>query len=197
MIMDHPRAFAIARLLKKSRTKVGLLVAAWCIGEGIYSGERPYSLEQLNIYVAIGLILIAAGVAFRIAALGCIRKKEVLATEGVYSLCRHPLYLGSILLAYGFCVLLADFGNYVWVTAYFAIYYPVTILWEEERLTERYPDAYGQYRATTPRLLPFGAFRKGVFAWKTAFAQGASHLFIVVAIMLAGVELMARAPWQG
>jgi len=192
MIKDHPRAFAIARFLKKSRTKVGLLMAAWCLAEGVYSRERPYPLHDLNIYVGIGLILIAGGVGFRIAALGCIRKKEVLATDGVYSLCRHPLYLGSILLAYGFCVLLADFDNYLWVTAYFAVYYPVTILWEEERLAERYPDAYRQYRATTPRLLPFGAFRKGVFAWKTAWAQGASHLLIVVAIILAGVEVMAR-----
>ncbi len=38
------------------------------------------------------------------AATGTLKKNEELATAGIYSICRHPLYLGSVLIAVGFGV---------------------------------------------------------------------------------------------
>ncbi len=191
IVSDRPWAIAVVRLIKKARTKVGFLVAAWCLLEGVYFRERPFALDRPNAYVVIGLILIASGLAFRLAALGCIHKKECLATDGVYSLCRHPLYFGSILLAYGFCILLADSENYVLVSVYFAVFYPITILWEEMRLEVLYGEAHRRYRAGTPLLLPLGAFRKGTFTWQTAMLQGGSLLLATVTMLLGSVQMMA------
>ena len=193
MVRNRPWAFALVRFIKKTRTKAAFLLAAWCLAEGVHFRERPFSLARPNVWVVIGLLLIAGGLIFRLAALGCIRKKERLATQGVYSLCRHPLYLGSILLAYGFCMLMADVENFVLATVYFVVFYPLTILWEEIRLGTLYGETHSQYREETPTLLPLGAFRTGAFAWQAAMSQGGSLLLVAVVILLVSVQVMAVA----
>ncbi|MBU0716833.1 MAG: hypothetical protein KJ749_01160 [Planctomycetes bacterium] len=190
-VRDRPWAFTTVRFIKKARTTVAFILAACSLAEGLYFRERPFSLAQLNVWVVIGLILITGGLAFRLAALGCIHKKEYLAIDGVYSLCRHPLYLGSILLAYGFCTLLADVENFVLATVYFVVFYPLTILWEEIRLGALYGEAHRRYRACTPLLLPLGAFRMGAFTWQGAMSQGGTLLLATVAMLLASVQVMA------
>ncbi len=190
-VRNRPWAFTVVRFIKKARTRVAFILAAWCLGEGLYFRERPFSLTRLNVWVVIGLILIAGGLSFRLAALGCIRKREHLAMDGVYSLCRHPLYLGSVLLAYGFCTLLADVENFVLATVYFVVFYPLTILWEEIRLGTLYGEAHRRYCARTPMLLPLGAFRAGAFTWQAAMSRGGTPLLAAVLIVLTSVQVMA------
>jgi protein-S-isoprenylcysteine O-methyltransferase Ste14 len=191
-VLDRRWAFVVVRFLKKERTRAAFILAVWCLAEGVYFRERPFALTRPNVWVMIGLLLIGGGLAFRLAALGCIRKKEQLATDGVYSLCRHPLYLGSILLASGFCTLLADVENFVLATMYFVVFYPLTIFWEEMRLDVRYGKAHRRYRARTPTLLPLGRFRSGEFTWRAALSRGGALLLSAVVILLASVELMAE-----
>lgn len=189
---QHVRLFTVIVVLKKLRTKVGLAVAAWCLVEGLLFEEAPFDLLRPNLCVVVGLLLIGIGVALRLAAYGNLRKKDVLATTGVYSLCRHPLYLGSILLTYGFCLVLGDAENYVFATAYFLVFYPLTILWEEARLAERYGAAYEPYRRETPLLIPRGRFCAGRFGWVRALRAGGVTLLLVTALLLVGVEVMAK-----
>lgn len=193
MVCERPWVFAIVRFVKTARTKTALLLVVWCLTEGLYFRERPFSLVRPNVWVVVGLLLVAGGLTFRLAALGCIRKKERLAIHGVYSLCRHPLYLGSILLAYGFCTLLADLDNFVLATVYFVVFYVLTILWEEIQLGELYGEAHSQYCVRTPRLLPFGGFRAGAFAWQAAMSQGGCLLLVAVVMLLVSVQVMAVA----
>jgi protein-S-isoprenylcysteine O-methyltransferase Ste14 len=190
---EHPRLFQVMVLFKKLRTKVGLAAAAWCLAEGLLFDEVPFDLVRPNLWVVLGLMLIAAGVALRLAAYGNLRKKDVLATTGVYSLCRHPLYLGSILLTYGFCLLLDDVENYLFATVYFLVFYPLTIIWEEARLVERYGAAHEQYRHETPLLIPRGRFHAGGFGCVRALRAGGVALLVVTVLLLAGVEVMAKA----
>jgi len=190
-VRNRPRVLTVVRFLKKARTKVAFILAAWCLAEGVYFRERPFTLARPNVWVVIGLLLIVGGLVFRLAALGCIRKKQRLATHGVYSLCRHPLYVGSVLLAYGFCTLLADVENFVLATVYFAVFYSVTIFWEETQLASRYGEDHHQYCATTPMLVPLGAFRAGEFTWQAAMARGGALLLTAVVMLLAGVQVMA------
>ena len=190
-ICSRPWAFTLVRFMKKSRTKVALALVAWCLAEGIYSHERPFDLRAPNAWVVLGLLFIVGGLALRLAALGCIRKKEQLAVDGVYSICRHPLYLGSILLAYGFCALLGDVENLVLATVYFLAFYPITILWEEKRLAAFYGEAHSLYRARTPMLLPLGAFRAGAFTWRAAMSKGGVLLLAAVGTLIASVQVMA------
>src|SRR6185436_4703247 len=95
--VHRPRLMWLLILLKRFRTKIGLVLVVYCLAEGWMDDESPFDLVRPNLWVVAGILLIAAGLAFRLAAHGCIKKKETLATSGVYSLCRHPLYLGSML----------------------------------------------------------------------------------------------------
>jgi protein-S-isoprenylcysteine O-methyltransferase Ste14 len=187
---QHPRLFRALVVVKRLRTKVGLAVAAWCLIEGILFDEVPFDLARLNAWVVVGLILVATGAALRFAAHGSIRKKEQLATTGVYSLCRHPFYLGSVLLTYGFCCLLDDGENWVYATAYFAVFYPLTIAWEEIRLADRYGKAHGEYCRRTPLLIPFGRFRADGFSVSRALRTGGALLLAMTALLLGGIETM-------
>ncbi len=112
---------------------------------------------------------------------GRLRKKRDLATDGVYSLCRHPLCLGSMLITPGFCILFDDGADYLIAGAYFLSFYPLTIAWEEVRLGERYGAAHREYGATTPLLLPLGCFRRGEFRWADALHNGGSVLLAATA----------------
>ena len=138
----HPKLLPVVIVLKTLRTKVGFAVFAACVARGLYLRHRPLDPDQLNTWAITGVVCIVAGVALRLAAHGCLHKKEQLSTTGVYSLCRHPLYLGSMIWTFGFCFLLKDWVNFVAAGAYFAIFYTVTIIWEEVRVRQRYGAAH-------------------------------------------------------
>jgi len=101
----------------------------------------------------IGAVFVATGLAIRALASGQLRKNETLATSGLYSYTRNPLYLGSILIGGGFVVA----GNRMWIwlillALLLLIYLPV-IRSEEEFLRGKFPD-FDSYARTVPRLLP-------------------------------------------
>ncbi|HPD32426.1 MAG TPA: isoprenylcysteine carboxylmethyltransferase family protein [Phycisphaerae bacterium] len=189
---NHPRWFALIVGTKRLRTKAGLLLVGFGLGEGVYNHEVPFDLDRPNAWVFVGLAMVLAGVAFRFAALGSLRKKEELATTGVYSLCRHPLYLGSVLMAYGFCCLLNDSKLFLIASAYFILFYGLTIAWEEIRLAQRYGDAYHRYANETPLILPVGRPCRGQFGLATALRNGGAALIAVTTILLAAIESMAE-----
>jgi protein-S-isoprenylcysteine O-methyltransferase Ste14 len=189
---DRPKLVSWLAALKRKRTNVGFALAAFCIAEGIYFREQPFHLHQLNVPVLLGFLLIGAGLLLRVAALAYLRKKESLATKGVYSLCRHPLYLGSILLAYGFCVLSNDIDNFVFATVYFFIFYSLTIVWEESRLAERYGEVHRLYQEKTPLIVPLGRFEANEFRWRYEKWRSVLSLVMAVVGLLSAVEIMSE-----
>jgi protein-S-isoprenylcysteine O-methyltransferase Ste14 len=50
----------------------------------------------------IGAVMVVAGVAIRLWASGHVKKDKVLATDGPYAYVRHPLYVGNLILLFGF-----------------------------------------------------------------------------------------------
>jgi protein-S-isoprenylcysteine O-methyltransferase Ste14 len=105
------------------------------------------------IWIAVGNVLVVAGLAVRAAAAGHIRKNRELTTTGPYAYTRNPLYLGSVLIAVGFVIAARN----VWIAAgallmFLAIYVPV-IRAEEKYLRNAFPE-YSLYAAHVPRLLP-------------------------------------------
>jgi protein-S-isoprenylcysteine O-methyltransferase Ste14 len=108
--------------------------------------------------IAWSLLLVIPGLLLRGWASGHVRKNAALATAGPYAYTRNPLYLGSMLIAYGF----AAASRSLWVVGlltilFLLIYWPV-ILSEEEFLHSRFPE-FAAYTRRVPRLIPrpFGA----------------------------------------
>lgn len=183
---------AIATVIKKTRTKAAFVLALLCIGLAVYHQEAPLPLEEPSVPAILGVFLIVAGMMFRIVALGTIHKNDFVNRTGIYSLCRHPLYLGTILMGMGLCLIASDLTTFLIVTAYFLVYYTVTIAWEERLLRYRFGGDHVQYCAETPLLIPYGQYIPGAFALRRAMQQGALGLVAIVIVTLVLLELMAR-----
>lgn len=101
----------------------------------------------------MSLALVVPGILLRGYASGHVRKNAELTVTGPYAHTRNPLYLGSIMIAFGFALA----ARSAWIALalallFVAIYWPV-ILSEEEYLRAHFP-GYDDYAHRVPRLLP-------------------------------------------
>jgi hypothetical protein len=103
--------------------------------------------------LAASLLLVLPGLWLRGYASGYVRKNAELTVTGPYAHTRNPLYLGSMLIAFGFA---AAAGSWVIVGAlavlFAAIYLP-TIRGEEAHLRAHFA-GFEAYARAVPRLLP-------------------------------------------
>ncbi|MEK7275186.1 MAG: isoprenylcysteine carboxylmethyltransferase family protein [Candidatus Desantisbacteria bacterium] len=116
---------------------------------------RPHDIcSPHDLWGFVGLLLVAAGVSLRSWAAGSIYKNDSMATTGPYCLTRHPLYIGSLLMAIGFCVIIGDNIN-VWVVLgiAFMIYFP-TIRKEERFLAQKFGEEWDRYTHHTSIFFP-------------------------------------------
>lgn len=81
------------------------------------------------------------------------QEKQVLQTEGLSSLIRHPLYTGTLLFVWGL------FG-YFTTEAYFitavclTLYIRIGIYFEEKKLLKTFGKSYEKYQKEVPMLIP-------------------------------------------
>ena len=100
-----------------------------------------------------GLPFCLIGLALRGWAAGCLAKNQQLARSGPYAYMRNPLYVGTLLVAFG---LVAASRN-LWLGVLFAlvfvfVYLPVIQL-EEQHLRDLFPD-FAEYAKAVPALVP-------------------------------------------
>jgi uncharacterized membrane protein YciS (DUF1049 family) len=101
----------------------------------------------------LSLALVVPGVWLRGYASGYVKKNAELATTGPYAHTRNPLYLGSMLIAFGFAVAAASWVIFALLAVLFAAIYIPTILSEEAYLREHFA-GFEAYAREVPRLLP-------------------------------------------
>lgn len=117
--------------------------------------HRPLDFGRWRQFgLAAGFGLLAFGLALRSWAAALLRKSEALATQGPYELCRNPLYLGSLLMTGGFCVLIADVATTVILAIGFSVTIGPTIRLEEQKLSERFGKAWTDYVDRIPTIVP-------------------------------------------
>jgi protein-S-isoprenylcysteine O-methyltransferase Ste14 len=109
---------------------------------------RPTWLTMLG-----SLVLVVPGVWLRAYAAGYVRKNAELTQTGPYGYTRNPLYLGSMMIAFGFAAAAWSWVILLTLAILFAAIYLPTIRSEEAYLREHFAgfDAYG---GKVPRLLP-------------------------------------------
>jgi protein-S-isoprenylcysteine O-methyltransferase Ste14 len=93
------------------------------------------------------------GVVLRAYASGYVTKNTELTTTGPYAYTRNPLYLGSMLIAFGFAVAAHSWWTALALAVLFALIYLPTIRSEEEFRRGHFSD-YGEYSKRVPRLFP-------------------------------------------
>ena len=143
--------------------------------------------------MALGLPLLVAGEALRVWASGHIVKTKVLATGGPYAHCRHPLYVGSLLMALGAAVASASIWVVLAVAAYFLAFFPSVMREETEFIAKKFPEEHAAWSAEVPpfwpRLTPGGP-RSSHFEWSRVTVN--REWRTVVALPAVAVLLYAR-----
>lgn len=100
-----------------------------------------------------GIWFMIAGELIRLWANGYAIKSEKLTVSGPYSIIRHPLYLGTLLITAGFIIFLKIYYLGLTLLAVMAIVYAGTIKKEEGMLAERFKE-YADYRKRVPAFVP-------------------------------------------
>jgi len=137
---------------------------------GLLAGFVPAYTDRIGFWTFdggtlrwIGVVIYAMGGVFRIwpvfvlqnrfSGLVAIQPGHTLVTTGIYSIIRHPSYLGMILNALGWSLAFRS-GIGVLLTALNVVPVVARINAEERLLHSQFGADYERYRARTSRLIP-------------------------------------------
>jgi protein-S-isoprenylcysteine O-methyltransferase Ste14 len=131
------------RIARRIRVPMGFLFAAFYLWRA-----RPSATS-----LAYSLLLVTPGLLLRAYASGYVKKNAELTVTGPYAYTRNPLYLGSILMAFGFAAASRNWWITLLLALLFVLIYAPTIYGEEQFLRSTFP-AFASYAKRVPRLLP-------------------------------------------
>jgi len=123
--------------------------AGWAVGVLVVALARPAPASLL-----LGLPLAVLGEAIRIWASGHIEKTRRLATGGPYAHSRNPLYVGSLLMAFGAAIACASSWVVLAVAVYFLAFYPSVMAEEAAFLAKKFPEEHAAWAAAVPLFWP-------------------------------------------
>jgi protein-S-isoprenylcysteine O-methyltransferase Ste14 len=119
----------------------------------VFAGVFLWLAQPTWKTMLLSLPLVVPGVWLRAYAAGYVRKNAELTFTGPYAYTRNPLYLGSMMIAFGFAVAAASWIILAALAGLFAAIYIPTIQGEESYLREHFA-GFDEYAAKVPRLLP-------------------------------------------
>jgi protein-S-isoprenylcysteine O-methyltransferase Ste14 len=131
------------RIAKRIRVPLGFVFAAFFL----------WLARPTLLFMALSLLLVLPGIALRAYASGYVKKNAELTMTGPYAYTRNPLYLGSMMIAFGFALASRSIWIAVALAALFAVIYIPVIQGEERFLRATFAD-FDAYAKRVPRLLP-------------------------------------------
>jgi len=113
------------------------------------------------------------------------QRADTLNTTGMYSIVRHPLYLGNFIVALGAVLFIAVLWFDLLAIFAFLLYYTLIMFAEEEFLRRKFGDAFLKWSGNTPAFFPsFGKkLRKPElpFSFNNVLRREYSTLFAIIA----------------
>jgi protein-S-isoprenylcysteine O-methyltransferase Ste14 len=185
--------------LFRYRSHLPLLLAPLFAVAVVHARTVPSGPVLGTAWEACCVALAFIGVAVRAGVIGYAPAKtsgrntrvqvaEVLNTAGMYSVVRHPLYLGN---AFGFAAIALYTGS-VWLAAIvllaFALYYERIMLAEEAYLRERFGSAFESWAARVPAIVPNPRLWHApplAFSWRTVIRREYHGVVAVLATFAA------------
>jgi protein-S-isoprenylcysteine O-methyltransferase Ste14 len=146
----------------------------------------------------IGMVSIFLGEGIRIWAAGHLQKNEILTVTGPYAYVKNPLYIGSIFITAGFCIL-AD-NIYLLAAAFLMFcfhYIPYKKRVEGDRLRKIFGSQFEDYDEKVPDYLPrWTPYSDEKASWQfTYFIENSEEGILL--IVLAGIVLILSRPYWG
>jgi protein-S-isoprenylcysteine O-methyltransferase Ste14 len=144
----------------------------------------------------VGLVVVCMGETIRVWAAGYLRKNEILVTSGPYAYVKNPLYIGTMLITAGFCIMANNIYLLTLAFLGFIFYYiPYKKRVESNRLMGLFGESYAAYDSQVddymPRLRPY---EKAEGNWRFEHVIGNSEEGIV-ALLAVGALLIALRFW--
>lgn len=131
------------RIARRIRVPLGFLFAAMFL----WLARPTWTL------ILLSLLLVIPGLWLRGYAAGYVKKNTELTRTGPYAHTRNPLYLGSMMIAFGFAWASGSWVIFVALAGGFLGIYLPTIRSEEEYLRTHFA-GFDEYARQVPRLLP-------------------------------------------
>jgi protein-S-isoprenylcysteine O-methyltransferase Ste14 len=145
----------IAEFLIRRRILLSAILFTLLIVSDVLFGSKPRDpLGFHDPLGAAGSLLVLGGLALRSWSAGILRKDAELTMTGPYRLIRNPLYVGSFLMMFGFCVLIDDPKNIWLILGPMLVIYIVKVRGEERLLSTRFSAQWPDYARRTPRFIP-------------------------------------------
>jgi len=129
-------------------------------------------------------------------------KAEMLNTTGIYSIVRHPLYLGNFVIWAGVAMLPHSALLAISCILVFFLYYERIIVVEETFLSDKFGDTFTQWAQKTPAMIPkFKLWQKPVlpFSWQAVIKReypGVLSITASFAAIDAIIDLFRDNKWQ-
>jgi protein-S-isoprenylcysteine O-methyltransferase Ste14 len=149
-----------------------------------------------NLYWSLGCLLISfLGIGVRAWTIGQTPKgtsgrntsqgqvAEVLNTKGIYSIVRHPLYLGNFLMWLGIILYVGSTWFTIFTVFFFWIYYERIMFAEEGFLRKKFGDVYLKWSENVPPFFPaFGRYQAAnlPYSFKNVLKREYSGFFATV-----------------
>lgn len=202
-----PMLARIGNLLFRWRNALGplLFVLALAVGRPHY----PFGRADADLaFDLAGALVALAGQALRIVTIGYEyierggRNRQVHASTlvqgGVFGHCRNPLYLGNILIAAGFALIVHSWAFYLLVLPFILFAYTAIVAAEEAFLRGKFGPEYTAYCARVNRWWPrWSGWRESVrgmrFNWARVLVKEYNTLFVLL-LSLVGLRLWCE--WQ-
>lgn len=184
------------------------------IGTGLYFRTELYPstffLEETpyEIYFAMScLALSLVGLVIRVYTVGHTPRNtsgrnvkeqvaEKLNTTGIYSMVRHPLYLGNFFMWLGPAVITGHFWFVVAFCLFYWVYYERIMYAEEQFLRRKFGETYTTWAASVPAFFPrIRCFNEPSlpFSWKKVLKReknGLAAIFLIFCAFNVGGELI-------
>jgi len=146
----------------------------------------------------VGIILILFGESIRIWAAGHLQKNDALTVTGPYAYVKNPLYIGSIFITTGFCIL-AD-NIYLLAGAIFMFcfhYIPYKKKVEGDRLRAIFGSRFDDYDQKVPDYIPsLKPYSSEKNAWQFRnFIENSEEGILVLNVI--GILVILSRPYWG
>ncbi len=178
------------------RSYLPLVLLVLAVPAARYNASWPGSSPGNVAWEALCLAVAFLGLAVRILTVGYVpagtsgrnTMKQVAATlnaTGMYSLVRHPIYLGNFLMWFGLSLLPRCWWFTVITVLVFWLYYERIMFAEEGFLFEQFGEQYREWAARTPAFIPNLAnwIKPDLpFSLKSAVSREYSTLFTIIAL---------------
>jgi protein-S-isoprenylcysteine O-methyltransferase Ste14 len=195
------------------RSYIPVALLALMLPPSLLGLHWPFGSHRFhNVWELVCLAVSLLGLAIRCATVGFVPagtsgrgttklSAKALNTTGLYSLVRHPVYVGNYLVGLGVTLVWFDWWAPVTYSLSFWLYYERIMIAEEQFLLNQYGNEFLQWAKYTPSFIPtpsqFTRWKRPAlpFSFVSTVRREYSTLVLVVALH-AGMEAIENY-WMG